>query len=286
MILREALVFPGILGSKKVCSMKPHAQLFYRNLMHACDGAGVFENDPKELCAYLYPTARDRVTKETVGRWLLECHQAGLITFHTDDNGRALGKFVTWLQRDTGRKRRYHNGETNPGELDELFTSDPEKTHSAELSKTATGPPSEVNRKGREGKGKAPEAPARPAAPAPASNDIETESDWRKRLVLAWPNVDLNRELTAAAEDRRKRGKKLERAWFERHWLPNWSPTVNLDAHPTAATAIDPEPEGWRVYLKDRYDGEDWAYTAGLMAWAALPVAYRKRIAREMKGAA
>lgn len=125
MILREVMVFPQILGSRKVTGMSPFAQLFYRNLMHACDGGGVFENDPEALRTALYPRALDRVKPKTVANWLRECHDADLLRFYTDDRGRALGEFVTWLQLDTRRKRRYAGREQPPADLPQLFTSGP-----------------------------------------------------------------------------------------------------------------------------------------------------------------
>ena len=125
MRLREILVYPEILQSRKVCSLKPFAQLFYRNLMHVCDGAGIFENDPEMLCRALYPRALDRVTPQAVATWLMECQQAGLIGLHTDDRGRALGEFTDWLQKDLNRKRRFQSRrEQPPEELAGLYAAD------------------------------------------------------------------------------------------------------------------------------------------------------------------
>lgn len=117
MILREVLVFPQILSSTRVARLNPFAQLFYRNLMHVCDGGGVFENDPKLLCSALYPRALDRVKPKAVVTWLMECQAAGLIRFYTDEKGRSLGEFMDWLQKDLKRRRRFATREQTPGEL-------------------------------------------------------------------------------------------------------------------------------------------------------------------------
>jgi hypothetical protein len=257
--------------------MGPHAQLFYRNLMHACDAAGTFENEPAQLASYLYPMARDRVNKDTVVRWLLECQRAGLVTFHTDDNGRALGRFTTWMQRDTKRKVRYSNGKTNPDELPRLFTNDPdaaEKTHSTGRAEPTverkTDPPRAPNQLNRiEGEGE--------KAPAP-----ENQEDWLARLRAAHPRLDVDQELKAWAKYCQKHGKKPDRQHFERQWIANIGAPVEFGPGTAPTAPVEPEPEAWRTYLKDEYGGEEWASTAACYDWPTLPANWRAKIAREM----
>lgn len=134
MKLREILMDPGILSSQRVSRLSPFAQLFYRNLMHACDGGGVFENDPLMLCTHLYPRALDRVKPKTIATWLIECQGAGLVRFYTDDKGRSLGEYATWLQRDTKRRRRFAQREHTPGELPQLFSHSPPGSRDTELN--------------------------------------------------------------------------------------------------------------------------------------------------------
>lgn len=258
MMLREVLIFPEILTSRRVAKLKPFAQLFYRNLMHVCDGAGVFENDPELLCNALYPRARHAVTPEAIAKWLKECHEAGLIRFHTDDQGRPLGEFTTWLQRDTRRRQRYrHSKDRTPDELP--FEDGPPDP-----------PPPKKKRNGMEGK-------RREDAPLPTMQ-VETDQAWMARVQAANPEVDVPGELRKALAKNPRAGRK----YFEEQWLPNCERPIQLTTPTGAVMTVQPEPEAWRAYLKDHYEGESWAESAAASDWQSMPAHWRAKIAREM----
>lgn len=49
------------------------------------------------------------------------------------------------------------------------------------------------------------------------------------------------------------------------------------------APAPLPEPEAWKLHLKDSYRGEDWADSAANCMWNELPRNWQEKIVREMK---
>lgn len=271
--LRDVLVRPEILDSERVCALTPTCQLFFRNLLHACDGAGRFLADAEELRDALYRRAPG-VTSPHVEAWLRKCHQARLVKLYTR-GVKGYGEILNYGQRD-GKRRVLHPG---PDEEPDLFSTDP-----------PGGIGNEVNR--REGKGRkrreAPEtpAPAESCAQFPRPTIAETQEAWIGRLRETWAGVDITIEILNAERNRRQAGKQLERRWFETEWLPKCSVPVTVAlAEKKSFTAL-PEPADWRVYLKDRYYGQSWADSAGACEWANVPRHWQERITREMKGAA
>lgn len=266
---REVLVRPGIIDSERVCALSLACQLFFRNLLHCCDGKGRFPADAAEIRHALY-YRQTNVASSHVEAWLLKCDQARLVKLYTRD-GKRYGEIVNYGQRDTKRRTLYPPAE---GQEELILATDP--------------PPKErrtrAPKKGIEEKGRESAQFARRGPPAPTHDFQEDQAAWLQRLAEAWPDLDVIRQLANAADDRRKQNKALERDWFERHWLPNCSPIVRLDGRPGATpSAIQPEPEAWRVHLRDTYPEESWAESAAAYEWPALPAVWRERIAREMR---
>lgn len=262
-IPREVLVRPGIIDSERVCALPIACQLFFRNLLHACDGRGRFPADAAELRSAFYRRCPG-VSTAHVEAWLVKCHQARLVMLYTS-GGRAYGEVVNYGQRDTKRRELYPS--PDDGELN--FAGPP-----ADPPDPPDRPSIQKNR--MEGKGK--ERAGR-ATPAPDSQEL-----WLSRLREQFPGVDVDAELRAAARNRALQNKKLERQWFERHWLANLSTVVEFTtAAGTTQTVQLAEPEGWRVYLKDRYYEEEWAQTAQVMPWASLPKNWQEKILREVR---
>lgn len=264
-IPREVLVRPGIIDSERVCALPLACQLFFRNLLHCGDGKGRFPADAAELRAALYYRT-PAVASSHVEVWLQKCATTRLVKLYTRD-GKRYGEIVGYGQRDTKRRTLYPPAE---GQEEMILAADPPPK------------PPRAERKGREEKGR---ESAQFARRAPATVEFsEDQATWLERLAQAWPEFDVPRQLAAAADDRRKQNKTLERDWFERHWLPKCSPAVRLGSIQTSTTDTTPEPEGWRVHLKDQYPEESWAESAAAYQWPALPAVWRERIAREMKG--
>lgn len=281
MILRDCLVRGGIVDSVRVCALKPATQLFFRNILHVCDGAARFDADADRLRTVLYGRVLSRVSRGDVARWMVECHQAGLIKLYTRD-GRGYGRVVNYGQRDTKRKVLY------PGEeRDGLFATgspgeesgDPPRSHQGEAGFFAPADP-DLNR--IEGKGRGAKRPAPKIQP-------ETQEAWLARLRTAHPHLDLDAQLRAAKRYCDKQLKKLDRKFFEEVWLANIGEEVTFPDHSQGGTApgglMEPEPEGWQKYLQDEYEGETWAETAALYPWSGLPENWRRKIAREMRRA-
>jgi hypothetical protein len=272
--LREVLVRPGIVDSARVCALPVPCQLFFRNLLHACDGGDTFPADAEELRAAFYWRSPG-VSRPHVEAWLTKCHQAGLVKLFTS-GGKPFGELLNYHQRDTKRRKLYPARDA--GELN-FAAAPPEDGPRAG---------SELNR--IEGRGEA--GAGRPAEGSPARarahfsrrpSEPETEAQWRERLAVEWPELNLDEELRKARQNRGIQGKALERAWFERHWLPGCSPVVGFaTAKPQAIGPV--MPLGWKTYLNETYP--DSAYSAGAdreaKTWEDLPRDVQAMIAREM----
>jgi hypothetical protein len=122
---------------------------------------------------------------------------------------------------------------------------------------------------------------ARRATPAPDA--LESQEDWLARLRTEHAHLDLDRELRAWSAYCQKQGKRPQRPHFEA-WLTNCGPAVELPGYSSTGQPahVEPEPEAWKAYLKDRYEGETWAETAAVYHWPELPANWRAKIAREM----
>lgn len=257
-IPRPVLVRAGIIDSARVCALPIACQLFFRNLLHACDGRGLFPADADELRAAFYRRAPG-VSKPHVEAWLTKCHQAGLVNLYTR-GGKGYGELINFGQRDTKRAQLYPP--PDDGELN--FTGPPPDPDS-----------SPIKQKRSEGKGK--ERVER-AAPAPESQEI-----WLARLRAAHPAINIDGELRAAAKNRAAQGRKLERQWFETHWIGNLSTVVDFASGPAAAEPAMAEPEAWRAYLNEQHHEEEWANTAQIMEWKSLPRNWQEKISREAR---
>lgn len=168
MPLRDVLVYAGIVNSKRVCALPPAVQLFFRNLLHACDGAARFEADVEQLRTDLYGRVLSRVSKGDVSRWLVACQQAELITLYTRD-GRGYGEIYNYRQRDTKRRVLY------PGPEEDTLFSEP-ATEDPPPSYSQSAPPPDSSRaaprNGSEGKS--------PQPPAAAGGDVAKAIAARK----------------------------------------------------------------------------------------------------------
>lgn len=271
MPLRKVVVHPGIIDSERVCALPLACQLFFRNLLHCCDSNARFAADPAELRAALY-WRTPAVSSPHVEAWLLKCAQARLVKLYTRD-GKRYGEVENYRQEDRYPKTIY------PPAVDQV-----------ELELKADPPPKKPKKKlsGNEGEWeKAPEG-ATPPAPAkifaPISQDTP-QDQWLATLQAQWPAIDVPAQLREAGQVQQRQGRKLERGWFEKHWLPNVTPTVNFASGlgaTSASATISPEPEAWRAWLKDHHYDESWAETAAAYEWTTMPANFRSKIERGM----
>lgn len=268
MPLREVLIRPGIVDSERVCALPLACQLFFRNLMHCCDGKARFPADAAELRAALY-WRTPAVTSPHIEAWLQKCAHARLVKLYTRD-GKKYGEVENYGQRDTARKAIYP---CPPGQVEMNLDADP--------------PPKKPKKKGNRIEGEGEHAPEGATPPTPAKFSMPalqtTQEQWLATLHAQWPAIDVPAQLREAALAQQRAGRKLERGWFEKHWLPNVSPTVSFATATAAPSAtISPEPEAWRLWLKDRHYGESWAESAAACNWTTLPANFRSKIERGM----
>lgn len=261
--LRPVLVRPGILDSPRVCALSVACQLFFRNLLHACDGAGRFVADPDELRAALYRLAT-RVSSPHVKAWMIECHQAGIVKLYTRE-ATGYGEVKAYGQLDTKRRVLY----PGPADEPELFTTDPpgpiQNTH-------ANFPRAELNRRElkdppnppQPGGGKGEKLPSQTDSSDPlflvlcqieGSDPSQLTTRGRRRITRALaairevkPDVDQH-DLSRAAQ-----------AWFE--LFPrariltasalslHWAKLVKVTARMKPPT-LEAEPLGWRDWINE-----------------------------------
>jgi hypothetical protein len=258
--LRESARF-----SERLETVSKEAELMFWRMITVPDDFGVYYADPAQLRAAIWPMNKRNIRIADVARWRDELAQAGIIA-QFEVSGMRYIELLRFGQAGKMKwpKRRHP---APPG-----IPEDPGQLK-MELS---AAPPPEAKRREEKRVGS-----ARRATPAP-----ENSQEWTERLRERYPHIDIDRELAAAMKNRQKAGKGLDRKWFEDHWLSNIGEAVVLDTQGgKAAPPIEPEPEAWRLYLKDRYEQEDWAETAACCEWAALPANWRAKIAREMREA-
>lgn len=267
MNLHTVQVRPGIRTSERFGRLgMGERDLFYGLLSAANQKEGWFEANATVLRCALYAPCLGKVSERDVKDGLLKLREVGLIKLWTGKNGRAYGQIVKYEQRfDYGAALP---PDAHPPDDDELALTPAD--------------PVPIGKKSRdEGRGVEFARRARKPTPAPTH---ELQEDWSARLAAAWPGINILAELEAA---KKKKGGRVERDWFEAHWLPKVSPAVQFGGGGKAAP-IEPEPEAWGVWLETEYPNN--AYGKGGAkegtAWAELPADVRAKIHREMTGVA
>lgn len=258
MTLHDRMVYAGIRTSRKIERLSWFERDFFLGLILVADDFGRFEADAEMLRTVLYGLLIAKVSVRDVEGALVACHEAGLVKLYRS-GGRGYGKVINFRQKLTKRRALYPDEEGPPGDT-ELFT-------------TAPPPPIPIIQKeGRKG------GRAERATPTPESQEL-----WLERMQQVHPEIDVPAQLRLAKRNRERAGKKLDRVWFERHWLSHTGREVTFDGDTLGSeVTTEAEPEAWRAYLKDRYGAEDWAATAAIYTWEQLPTNWRTKIAREM----
>jgi hypothetical protein len=256
-MVREAARF-----STRLEKISPQAELMFWRLITVPDDYGIYYADPAQLRAAIWPTNPRNIRTTEVARWRDELAAAGIIAAFEVEGVRYI-ELLRFGQADKLKHpRRRHPAPPSTAD-------DP-----AQL-KMALDEPPVPKPKRREEKG---ESGARRHTPTPESQEV-----WLARLRDQHPHLDIDAQLRAWLKYCQKQGKQGDRNHFEKHWLANLGlPVQYSDTRATGATSIEPEPEAWRMYLKDRYEGEEWAETAGCLEWSALPANWRAKICREM----
>lgn len=256
MNLHKVIVRPGIRTSEKFGALNfLYRDLFYGLLSAANQKSGWFEANPTVLRAALYAPCLGKVSERDLSDGLLKLREVRLIKLWTGKNGRAYGQIIKYEQA-------FDYGEALPADGHPPGDDELPLEAAAPMKKRIEGSGVEFARR----------------AKRPAPTPVELQEDWLARLAGEWPGVNVLAELEAA---KKKKAGKVERVWFETHWLPHVSPAVEFSGA-NGGKPVEPEPEAWRAYLKDNYEGEEWAETAALREWAELPAHWRAKIAREI----
>lgn len=286
MNLRDCLVRSGVVDSPRLCALPLAVQLFFRNLLHVCDGAGRFLADADDLRTTLYRHALDRVSRRHLTSWLASCHAAGLVRLYTGPEGRGYGEIPNYGQRDSKRRVLHPAREDSALNFEAPPTGDP-----PEVGRALRSPPGEVGPPPLNGieeeknvcGAEAPLPPPRSAAhtPTPKKSPEENLTAALARLAEKYPQLDLPSEIARAeAYVRQARGAsaKLTLFFFENKWLPK-AGGPHLAATAPIAT-IPPEPLGWRDFLNEEYPQS--SYSRGGpdegLGWAELPRHVRELI--------
>lgn len=259
-IPRPVLVREGILDSERVCALDLPQQLFFRNLLHVCDGADRFDADADDLRLTLYRRSRDRVKIHHVQQWLMDLRAARLVILYTR-SGKTFGQVLNYGQRDTKRKV-LHPAPDDEAELPLVPSASPPKPQRDKPPPPRLGHSS-------------------PPAPPPSDSPKELngsevkdttflpEAEWLAGLARAYPEVNVRAELTACLVKYPNAGRKF----FEGQWLVNWEPPMRRKED--GATAM-PEPEGFRTWATNRYGKEP-------KPWSSFTDSERDYIVRLMK---
>ncbi|EIQ00733.1 hypothetical protein OpiT1DRAFT_05288 [Opitutaceae bacterium TAV1] len=266
------MVRDGAKHSPRVNRLGDRAECLFWRLLTTVDDGGVYYADPLLVRAAVWPAKSYRVAD--VVRALEEIEHAGLIARWTDRDGVRYLCLLRFRQRLRYPSRKFPAPPFDPdtGEMQLALTGDDPPPEPDPAPKRG-GKRSEVKRR----EGKAGETPAsRPDTPPPESFDA-----WMARLRRAHPAADIDGELRKAMA---RKGGKVERDWFERHWLGNLSDVVTPGDLRAAAkpkpAAVDPEPDGWRNVIVDTNYGPGGLYEAA--GWAELPDNVKEFVRKEL----
>lgn len=279
----DRMIREGLTSSKRVAKLSWPAQVFFVHLLLHVDDNGVHPADAELLQSRCFPR-RSQVRTSDIIRWLAECETAELLLGYDAGDGTRYLMVLRFGQKLQWRRAKYPlprpGTPDTPGQV-RMFPEHDIALVPAVIHKPPSAPPSErKEEKRREGSAPAPTPPRALTAPARSVfvDPTETEAEWLARLQDNWPTLDIVAELRTAMT--RRKG-NVERGWFEAHWLPKCTPRVVGQG----GKIIAPEPEAWRLYLKDHHAGEDWADSAASMQWAGLPDHWRGKITRGLSAA-
>lgn len=263
----DKLLKSGLLDSAKIGAVPEFAELLFVRLILATCHAGRCPWDPEWIRTHaLQNRPRKRLTE--IAAALETLRRAHLVTRYT---GHDCTPYL--LIPNHGQRLKHAVRSPWPPPPD-----GPPDTDGQTFMALPGSPPPLIAKEPKAGRaGRPPLFSSTSDSEAPAAP--ETEAAWLGRLAREWPGLDIADELREA---RRKKGRRLERVWFEREWLPRCSERVG-EHGATAAAPVAPEPEAWRQHLKDRYPGESWAESAAAFPWAQMPAHWRDKIAAEMR---
>lgn len=252
----------GWLTSQKIDALRDDsAELFLFRLGLKADKNGVYFGEAELLRAAVFPLQVSRRRLADVTRFRDKCAKAGLLRLWTAADGRPYVQILNFRQKTLNEKP-----------LHPLPPGEPDDTGQQQLGIAEPEPPPRASRMKEKRKEESGEARG--------ARDTRHAELCLDEISQQWPSHDLPACLRRAqAYVRRQRGTEavVTVHWFVTHWLPGEAaPAV------VGGRAIEPEPEAWRQYLKDRYTDEGWAASAAMFTWSEMPPQWRAKIAKEM----
>jgi hypothetical protein len=262
MNLHKCILLPGIRTSERFGRLNWLQRDLFYGLLAVANKGGWFENNAANLRAALYAPCLGKLDQRDLKHGLLKLQEVGLIKLWVGRNGRAYGAIINYRQK-------YEYGEELPADAhppdDELRLAIEEPPDRA----IPPDPPKNTIEVSRV------EPKARKARHTPPTDD----EAWLEALAQAHAGIDVRAEYRKASK-RYPLG--FGRKFFEDEWLARAEPPIKLNGQQHTSGPIEPEPEGWRQFLKDRYEDESWAESAAAYPWAQMPANWRTKITREL----
>lgn len=223
MYSRESvMVYNWAFTDPRLDRLRSYQREFFYKLWVVIDDDGRFLADEKQLRGVLYSGLLHQVSRGDVQGYLVALHHAGLVRLYTV-RGIGYGKIHGARQRKRGLMILY------PGVEEAEIESSPGELFRVSASNESTDPPANLAPSKREGMNEGGECSHGAPPPARFEKSMEDQDTWLAGLALKHSHVNIKEQLTLARDNRRKQGKKLERAWFEDHWIPKCSPVVADD---------------------------------------------------------
>ena len=254
------------IESEAVNRLGWQAEVFWRRLINRVDDFGRHTANRELLRASIFPLHLNKVSGADVGKLLLECEHAGLLSTWKGEDGREYLAMHNW-EKGRAKERKYPSPPAAIAERLRTYVykcahppahvpdSDPD---------TDTDPvpplPSSVRRSV-----KAP--PSRPPVTNNNHDDALLSQDWSAMtqdeamalLGQHFPGLDIMGEFQRFKLIRTNQGQQPTWRPFIA-WLRKASPVMQLAAKKTAKPASRPfpAPEDWQAFIADEYpDAKD-----------------------------
>ena len=310
------LIREGWLESEAINQLDPLSERFFLRLCLRADDYGRFHANPILLKSALFPLRED-VRGADISRWLAACEKSGMVRCYSD-SGKPYLEIPKFGQRTRADKSKFPEP---PDSVNVPLLPGMSLSEGIGPRRNAGHMPGNCQARDRHPQPYAESKTKNKQAP-PAAPDVASESPPLADSRTAVPSTGVDALLFAAivtaegsrinelsqkavdritsalreiiqasanvtpaeiAERARRyplvmpKGCKITAHALAKHWA-KCSPQGAL----APVLAMAPEPEAWRQFLKDKYEGESWAESAAAYSWETMPEGMRSKIAREI----
>jgi hypothetical protein len=265
----DRMIREGLIASARINCLDDRTECLFVRLLLKVDAGGVFHAEPELVKSACWPLKSYRLAD--VVRSLDALERAGLVARWTDGDGSRWLCLLRFRQKLKWQRRQYpkppfddQNGQY--GILDEVGEADePPPPHT---------PPKKRSEEKRKGGAQSARTP-----PPPESLD-----DFKARMRVAYPGIDIEEQLRQALKAKAKEGRELELGWFELNWLPKCTISVTaFDLAQAKRPVLKDEqgPNGWEKILEDTSYGPGGLNEA--KTWSELPEVARNWVHERLK---